>query len=241
MWGSPVFKRRQGFVVKAANHYLHHMKKIFPFAGFSIGTFALILQLYLIVVNAIAKDINLFSETWRFFSYMTIWTNIYVALCFAADAFHSPVLRFFRKPVIQACAFINILVVGVTYHLLLANIWAPQGWQYVADVLLHYAMPALFILYWLILVEKNKLEYSSVFTWMIYPGVYFVYSLLRGLITKTYPYPFVDVNELGYPTVLFNSFVLLIVYVLLGLGTVALSRRLVKKINLRAHEDAQRI
>jgi hypothetical protein len=51
---------------------------------------------------------------------------------------------------------------------------------------------------------------------MIFPVIYFFYSLIRGFITDWYPYFFVDVTKLGYPQVLFTSLVLLAGYLLVG-------------------------
>lgn len=199
------------------------MKKSVQLIGFATAAFALVLQFYLIVINALANNLNVLSEVWRFFSYMTIWSNILVTLCFAALVFTGKV-SYFKKPEVLAGAFIYILVVGVAYHFLLAHIWSPTGLQYVADVLLHYAVPTFYCMYWLIFATKIKLAYSYSIVWLIYPFVYFVYALLRGLI-EAYPYPFIDVTTLGYPKVLLNSLALLVVYVLLGLGTVAFSRK----------------
>jgi len=200
------------------------MKKSVQLIGFATAAFALVLQFYLMVTKALADHQSVLSEVWRFFSYMTIWSNILVALCFASLVFVGK-FSFFKRPAMQAGTFIYILVVGVAYHFLLAHIWSPTGLQYVADVLLHYAVPIIYCLYWLTLADKTKLAYSYSITWLIYPFVYFVYALLRGLIVNTYPYPFIDVTALGYSKVLINSFFLLIVYVLLGLVTVALSRK----------------
>ncbi|MBN8577485.1 MAG: Pr6Pr family membrane protein [Cytophagales bacterium] len=200
------------------------MKRLITTTGLLIGSFALCLQLYLIIDRAIAEHQSVAGEVWRFFSYMTIWSNILVTLCFAALVF-ADTLSFFKSPAVQAGTFIYILVVGVAYHFLLAHIWSPTGLQYVADVLLHYAIPAIYCSYWLVFADKAKLSYTYCFTWLIYPFVYFIYALVRGLIVHSYPYPFIDVTSFGYPIVLRNSFILLIAYVLLGFGTVALSRK----------------
>ncbi len=210
------------------------MKKLISVLGFIVGCFALTLQLYLILVNAHHDQTSYISETIRFFSYMTIWSNILVALCYASITFSTvKLLSFFSKPSVQAATFIYILVVGVAYHFLLANIWNPTGLQYLADVLLHYGVPILYVLFWILLAEKKSLAYSTAFNWLIFPFFYFLYSLFRGMITETYPYPFVDVNELGYVTVLQTSLVLLLVYLGLGLLAVWISRVLSKEKSLK--------
>jgi hypothetical protein len=53
--------------------------------------------------------------------------------------------------------------------------------------------------------------------WVIYPLVYFAYSLLRGHVLAVYPYPFIDVEKLGYPQVFINAGGLLAGFVLIAL------------------------
>jgi hypothetical protein len=209
------------------------MKKLVSVLGFAVGVFALTLQLYLILSNAYRDQVSYVSEVIRFFSYMTIWTNIFVTLCFGSIAIFRKTKwgSYFSQPFVQAAAFIYILVVGVAYHFLLAKIWSPTGLQYMADILLHYGVPALYILFWIFLAEKKFLNYKYSFIWLIYPFVYFIYSLIRGEITSAYPYPFVDVNALGYSKVFANSLGLLVVYTLFGFLTILFSRQASKTMN----------
>ena len=46
------------------------------------------------------------------------------------------------------------------------------------------------------------LRWKDAVAWLAYPGVYLVYILARGAVSGLYPYPFVDVNVLGYAGVL---------------------------------------
>ncbi len=50
-------------------------------------------------------------------------------------------------------------------------------------------------------------------------------SLARGAVSHVYPYPFVDVNQLGYSGVLVRSAMLLLVFLGMGLLVVAVGRR----------------
>jgi hypothetical protein len=61
---------------------------------------------------------------------------------------------------------------------------------------------------------------------MCYPLVYLVYTLIRGSVTGTYPYPFLDVCVIGYGRMLANAAVLLIAFLGMGLAIVAISRKL---------------
>jgi hypothetical protein len=59
---------------------------------------------------------------------------------------------------------------------------------------------------------------------VIYPLVYFAYSLLRGHLLAVYPYPFIDVEKLGYPQVFINAGGLLAGFVVIALLLIALDR-----------------
>lgn len=52
------------------------------------------------------------------------------------------------------------------------------------------------------------------------------YSLIHGAVTGYYPYPFLDVTQLGYQRVLLNMAALTAVFALLGLVLVGIDRML---------------
>jgi hypothetical protein len=189
--------------------------------GAFLGWFALALQLYLMLSQT--------PSAWgatiiTFFSFFTILTNFLVALVFTPG----PWAQFFRRPSVQAAVLVNITVVGAVYWLLLKHLWNPQGWQWVADTLLHTWQPLVYILYWVLFAPKTGLRWKDAAIWLAYPGLYLIYILGRGALTGLYPYPFVDVSQFGYARVAMNSGMLLVVFLGLGLLVVALSRRLAR-------------
>lgn len=183
------------------------------------GSFALILQLYLIIKNTPASGKTYISEIVRYFSYMTIWTNILVTLSFAVPliAKNSKLGKFLSSPFMETGTMLFITFVGIAYHFLLANIWSPTGLQKVADVSLHYVVAILYIIYWIFFIKKGGQQYSNSVKWMLYPLVYCIYALIRGAIVHEYPYHFIDVTALGYGTVIKNSLFLAVGYLLGGL------------------------
>jgi hypothetical protein len=78
--------------------------------------------------------------------------------------------------------------------------------------------------YWLLFAPRAGLSWKDSVTWLIYPGVYLVYVLARGAVSGLYPYPFVDVNVLGYGGVLARSGLLMLVFLGMGLLVVAIGR-----------------
>ena len=196
--------------------------------GAAIAWFAVLLQLYLIILNRVESV----PETIiRFFSFYTILTNILVAFCFTV-LLVKPNSRFgifFSRPGVLTATTIYIFVVGLLYNLILRQIWSPVGLQQLADELLHVVIPLLFILYWYLFAPKGELEWKNAFPWLLYPFVYAVFVLFRGAASGFYPYPFIDANILGFKKVLLNSVGLFIGFFLISLLFIAIAKAINKK------------
>ncbi|SDB60109.1 hypothetical protein SAMN03159382_04736 [Pseudomonas sp. NFACC23-1] len=93
----------------------------------------------------------------------------------------------------------------------------------VADELLHDVMPVVFLIYWWFCVPKG-LHWAAVWLWLIYPLVYFIYALVRGHLIGSYPYPFIEVDRLGYSQVLGNALMVLLGFVVISLVLIAADR-----------------
>lgn len=188
-----------------------------------LGWFALISQFYLILQNGTGTVTEIII---RYFSFFTILTNLIVALCSTVLLFKpkSGLGDFFSKPSTLTAITVYITIVGLVYNVILRFLWQPQGLQYITDELLHTVIPLLFILVWFLYVPKKDLKYKNAFAWLAYPLVYVVYIAIRGEITGEYPYPFIDVGQLGYSKVLINSGGLVIAFLGLSLFLIAVAR-----------------
>ena len=188
-----------------------------------LGWFAIFLQLYLIIVNRVASV----PETIvRFFSFFTILTNILVAICFSV-IWIKPKNKwelFFLNNKTQTAITLYILIVGIVYNLILRLLWAPTGFQKVADELLHLVIPLLVFVYWIFITKKINLKFNDIFLWLIYPFVYLVLILIRGHFNGYYPYPFVDVIQLGYKTVFINTFFVILAFLIVGILLIGISK-----------------
>ncbi len=172
-----------------------------------LGWAGLTIQLYLIFFARLSIGASLLGGLVSFFSYFTILTNTLVAtvLTCAVTERESAARRWFLQPWVSSGIAVSIAVVGLAYSILLRHLWHPEGWQFVADELLHDVMPLLFLGYWWRCVPKGTLRLWHLPLWLIYPLVYFIYALLRGHLLGAYAYPFIDVAVLGYPQVLANA------------------------------------
>ena len=191
--------------------------------GTIMGWIAVVSQFYLIIVNRVASV----PETiLMFFSFFPILTNTLVALCFTFLLLRpaSNWGRFFSNPKTLTAITVYISMVGIAYNIILRSLWDPKGLQLIVDELLHSVIPLFFILYWLIFVPKTELYWKNVFPWLVYPFVYLVFILFRGAFSGFYPYPFINVNNLGYNKVFLNSGRLLIVFLTLSLLFVVIGK-----------------
>jgi hypothetical protein len=202
-------------------------KQIYLSVGAFIGWFSVISQFYINIVNS---SIPVAEVTIRFFSYFTILTNILVALTFTIILLRpkSRLGGFFSQPRVSTAVTAYITFVWIAYNILLRHLWNPTGLQLIVDELLHSFIPILTILYWLIFVPKSELQWKSILPWMIYPLIYLLYILTRGALSGFYPYPFIDVNDLGYSKVFRNDAGLIMAFMLLSLLFVAIGKLMSK-------------
>ncbi|MFJ2486025.1 Pr6Pr family membrane protein [Pseudomonas sp. NPDC087639] len=191
-----------------------------------LGWAGLAIQLYLIFFARLSVGASLLGGLVSFFSYFTVLTNTLVAtvLTCAVTPRESAARRWFLQPWVSSGVAVSIVVVGVAYSLLLRHLWHPEGWQFIADELLHDVMPLLFLGYWWCCVPKGTLRLWHLPLWLIYPLAYFAYALLRGHVLGAYAYPFIDVSVLGYPQVFINAGGILVGFVVIGLAVIGLDR-----------------
>ncbi|MEQ9507029.1 MAG: Pr6Pr family membrane protein [Hyphomonas sp.] len=165
---------------------------------------------------------------WRFLAYFTILTNVLVAVTASASAIApaSALGRFVATAQARAAVLLYIAVVAIVYHLVLAETWEPMGLQLTADQLLHTAIPALVALGWVFFDNKRGLSFSALPAMLVFPVGYALYALVRGGFDGFYPYPFIDVSEIGYARVLMNVAGLAGAFLAGGVVVIALGRML---------------
>jgi hypothetical protein len=183
------------------------------------GWFAIISQFYLILQN---DQLTAAEATINFFSFFTILTNILVAVCVTMLLLGIQ-NRFTDERTVTALA-VYIAIVGITYNLILRSIWNPEELQKITDELLHATTPLLFVVYWLVFIPKHNLKWTDAFSWLIYPLAYSIYSLVHGLISNWYPYPFVDPNKIGWASVGINTVFVLITFLVVSWIFIAIKR-----------------
>lgn len=176
----------------------------------------------------LTRQLSLADTLIKFFSYFTILTNLLVAIFFTTVFLvpQTPLGRFLNRYGSITAITVYILVVGIVYNISLRSIWTFTGWARLSNELVHVVTPLYCFLFWLLITVKERLSFSAVRYWMIYPLIYLIYTIIRGSIVHSYPYPFVNVNNLGYPKVLFNSCIVAVVFFMLFNIFIAIGNRL---------------
>ncbi|WP_439506007.1 Pr6Pr family membrane protein [Sediminibacterium sp.] len=173
---------------------------------------------FVIMVQAPTSN-SVFVRIIQFFSYFTILSNLLVLTYFTSRSLSTDFIEnaFWKRAETSTAVTVYISIVGIVYHLVLSNIYHPQGLARVADHILHTFTPTVTVLYWYVFVSSKKVNYSSIPYWLIYPCLYFVYTIIHGSITQFYPYPFLDVDKIGLLQSFLNCLVVLVIFAFLSL------------------------
>lgn len=193
--------------------------------GALLGVAGLGLQYWLLYADLSANGASPLDVFWRFYAYFTLLTNTFVTLVFARAALKPASFAGLNAPRVELMAVTSIMFVGIVYNLLLASRWDPQGWQKVADVIVHNAVPVLFLLFWA-LRPHGALKWTSAIFAAAWPLAYAVYGLTRGEFDGFYPYFFMDPTTVSYGQIAINLAGLVVAFVFGALLLIGISRAL---------------
>lgn len=172
---------------------------------------------------------NSLHVLWVMLGYFTILTNLAVTLVCMALALGIWPRWWPEIGSTLGCLTVNILLVGLVYHLLLSGLWNPQGLHYASDQGLHTVVPLLFLILWWLEAPKAGLVFDHALSWLMYPLAYFLYAMARGALDGWYPYPFIDVVQLGYGRVALNAVVISVGLTVGGLVLIHVARKVVER------------
>ena len=180
---------------------------------------ALLLQLYLIIGKMTSEGSTTLAAIWRFFGFFTILSNIAVAVVVSLMVVRTVSART-RLATVSAIAF-----VGIVYSVALRATWQPQGWQALADHMLHDATPVLFVISW-ICSDHGSLRWRDAGWAVVAPVAYCIYALIRGASDGWYAYWFLDPTKLDVMRMGASIVALSVSFIILALAFIAVDRRL---------------
>ncbi|WP_276359231.1 Pr6Pr family membrane protein [Daejeonella sp. H1SJ63] len=193
-----------------------------------ITWFAIITEYILFMEIRIVSALEL---SIRFLSYFTIQTHLMVAILLSYRVLKpkEPSNNLLNKAGTLTALTVYITVVGAVYQIMLRPVWDPQGMFRIADELLHSIIPLAFIAYWYRFEDHTKVQWRQFSYWLIFPFIYLIYTLIHGYLSGYYPYPFVNVSEIGLQKVLLNSLALLFIFTFLSLAYIFIGKRSIKE------------
>ena len=188
------------------------------------GSIALIAWIGLLVqLIAVTAQVGSATEAvWVILRYFTVVTNLLAAVVLTGLALGQSA---FQSQRLLGLLALSILFVGAVYVVLLRGLVELSGGALIADIILHYVVPSLASLFWLLFAPKGDLHWPDPLLWTIYPLGYFAYALTRGAFDGKYPYPFMDIPKIGWSSALTTVMIILVLYLLVGLILIWLGRR----------------
>ncbi len=180
----------------------------------------------LVIAAIITQLIYNFHMEWsaaNFFSFFTIQSNILIAFLLLAVGIGS--LMGITKNIanLRGALTLYISMTGIIYFLLLAgNEVALQTTIPWVNTVLHYLIPAVAIIDWILFPPKTNVSFKQALFWLIYPMAYLLYSFVRGAITGWYPYPFLNPITTGWPNVV-------AICLIIAIGTTSLAWLITKR------------
>ena len=204
-----------GGATSAAGHYLGVMKimRLFAAAAVIAG----------VVLTAAGP-----ATVTGLLPYFTIQSNVGYGIFAAWAAFRGRD----TPPALKGAVTLYVAITGLVYHLVLAN--PASGFamgpvhralpEAVGNQLLHTVVPLMAVLDWLLFDPRGRFRRRHALYWLAFPLGYLAFALIRGLVVGRYPYPFIDVTELGYGGVSVSSAGFAVAFWILGLFLVAIDR-----------------
>lgn len=193
-------------------------RTLLTWLGLLFGAAGLLLQFTISMQSMLGSGRDLFGSLGHFFSFYTILTNIALVLIYLSEVVPSSRLAVFRHPIVRGMMAANIALVALYVFFVLRFLASLTGLFLLADNILHYLCPALYLLWWLVAQPHGRLRWGNLPVMLAPTLVYFVYAMARGAWVQEYPYPILNAIELGYAQVLFNA-----LYMTVGLGVLILA------------------
>ena len=185
----------------------------------------------LTVTGESAEELGLFKATIRYFAFYTISSNVLGAVFAGTLLFggEGRLARFARRPTVQAAVSVYLFFVGLGLWVLLGGMAYESFenvWWWIGDLTPHTLSPLLGLAWFFVGLPKGTLGGKDPFAWLWYPIAWYGFWMLAGPWLGTYPYPFMDVPEIGPAAATVWVGILLAVFLTLGFAFVGLDRLL---------------
>ena len=184
--------------------------KRFAVVALLIGLFGVAAE----VVQIVMYETHLSTEwsypgtRWNYLAFFTVITNLLVDTWFillAVSVFfkRERLYKFLTRPEVQGALVVYIATVSVVYCALLFWFVGPYSltlwWANIIDMWNHLILPIIMVALWFLIPREKPIKWTNLLYWLILPTMYFILSLIRGLVWDWYPYPFLRPSWIMFP------------------------------------------
>ncbi len=157
-------------------------------------------------------------------TFFTVQSNLLVALFLIYTLVYPCTISL--HTILRGSVLIAIAVTGLLFHLFLVPFYPELFANGLAfrHHLTHTIAPIGFIIDWLLFDRKGQINRSDLKYWLIYPAIYWIFSMVRGSFVGAYPYFFMDPGILETGSILLWSLLLMFIFTVLGLLLIGLDK-----------------
>ncbi len=175
--------------------------------GFALLTLAaMVTQMVSLAAAGTLDSVN-------YLTYFTIDSNLIATLLLLVGAVRWRSERSPTLDLMRGAAVVYMSVTGAVFAVLLSGTNVDTAIPWVNSVV-HEVMPMVIIADWLLDPPPTRLTFRQGALWLSFPAVWIVYELIRGSVTGTYHYPFLNPANGGYGSVAFYSVAILVLMLL---------------------------
>jgi hypothetical protein len=146
-------------------------------------------------------------------------SNILLAVTFIALVVRPALVGDVGFLTLRGIATLGIIVTGLVYAVLLApasaDVDVTLRW---VDFVLHTMAPIAGLADWLLDRPRRRIPAATFISWLGFPIVWLVYTLIRGAVTDWYPYPFLDPDEASTGSIVVTCAGITVLFVVLAAG-----------------------
>lgn len=174
---------------------------------------------------------NVFRPT-EYFAYFSIVTAIVAGLYLITSGMGLLIKLEDTKwvEITRLSLTVAMIVVGVIYHLLLADVAndvrdGDYAWPVLPNEVIHTYAPVLILLDYLISIRAFRIRIRAALWVAVFPLGWLVLSVIRGIATNWWPYWFLNPNgEAGLAGMLSYVLAITVFFLVLGFGVLSLKR-----------------
>jgi hypothetical protein len=198
------------------------------FAVTAVAVFAGVVIQVEVAANATARFFDRpIERALNVFAFFTIQSNLIVGVTSLLLALN-PDRRSTVFRVARLTGLVAITITFIVFHVALAHLFEFERWALVADRILHGIVPILAVVGWLMYGPRGHTSRRILWWSLAFPVAWCAFTLIRGALIGWYPYPFIDVERLGYARVAVNCVWIAVLYLGVAAGFTTLDGWLIR-------------